>query len=62
MVSAQQPPKRARMALHAVRTARNKDRGVEHRERALRFAGEIHMAGRIQKRYGTVFPCESRLL
>ena len=50
------------MALHAVRAAHNEDRRIEHRERALRFAGKVHMARRIEKGYGAVFPCELRLL
>ena len=62
MVPAQQPPERARVTLHAVCAAHNEDRRVKHRERALRFAGKIHMARRIEKGYGAVFPCESRLL
>lgn len=62
MVPAQQPPERARVALHAVRAAHNEDRRIEYRERALRFAGEIHMARRIENGYGAVFPCEPRLL
>ena len=62
MVSAQQPPERARVALHAVRAAHDEDRRVQHRERALRLTGEIHMARRIEKRYGAVFPGEPRLL
>ena len=62
MVPAQQPPERARVALHAVCAAHNEDRRIEHRERALRFAGKVHMARRIEKGYGAVFPCEPRLL
>ena len=62
MVSAQQPPERARVALHAVRAAHDEDRRVQYRERALRLTGEIHMTRRIEKGYGAVFPCEPRLL
>ena len=62
MIAPQQPPERARVPLHAVRAANNEDRRVQYRERPLRFAGEIHMARRIQKRYGAVLPCEPRLL
>ena len=62
MAAPQQPPERARVPLHAVRAAHNEDRRVQHRERALRLTGEIHMARRIEKRYGAVFPCEPSLL
>ena len=62
MVPAQQPPERARVALHTIRAAHNENRRIEYRERALRFAGKVHMARRIEKGYGAVFPCESRLL
>ena len=62
MIPPQQPPERARVPLHAVRAANNEDRRVQYRERPLRFTGEIHMARRIEKRHGAVFPCEPRLL
>ncbi len=55
MVPAQQPPERARVALHAVCAAHNEDRRVKYRERALRFAGKIHMTRRIKEGYGAVF-------
>ena len=62
MAAPQQPPERTRVTLHAVRAADDQYRRVQHGERPLRFAGEVHVTGRIEQRHGAVFPREPRLL
>ncbi len=47
---AQQPPERAGMPLHAVRSADNEDGIVHNLQGAFHFRGKIHMPRRIQER------------
>ena len=49
-VALEQPPERARVALHAVAAADDEYRVVEHRERALHLGGKVDVAGRIEQR------------
>ena len=49
-VAPQQPPKRLRMRLNAVRAAYDEHGTVQHLKRPLRLGGEVGMAGRIQQR------------
>ena len=49
-VALEQPPERARVALHAIAAADDEHRVVKHRERALHLGGKVDVAGRIEQR------------
>ena len=49
-IALEQPPERARVALHAVRAADDEHGVIEHLQSALHLARKIHVAGRVQQR------------
>ena len=61
-VSLQKPPECLSMGLHAVKTADDEHRAVEHAERPLRFRGKVHMPRRVHQRDGVLWQFDNGLL